>query len=138
MSRVPRQRPTGRQLAPQIEPIKVGETTPQPAHSQTPVVPESQSLAVTDSRTPAVPEPGNEPKYQQYLRKEARVRYDQAAALTSLRRKLNKRRHDRSEPLTDNTLIRLAVDLLLAHADELHGDTEDQLRSSLLTDSGSL
>ncbi len=39
-------------------------------------------------------------------------------------------RADRSEVLTANTLIRVAIDLLLTHADELHGDTEDQVCDS--------
>jgi hypothetical protein len=62
------------------------------------------------------------------------VRFDQATALTELRRRLSRARGDRSEVITDNTLIRVAVDLLLARADDLHGDTEDQLRASVLPD----
>jgi hypothetical protein len=35
------------------------------------------------------------------------------------------------ERITDNTLIRVAVDLLLTRADQLRGSTEDELRKSL-------
>ncbi|MBA3490238.1 MAG: hypothetical protein H0T78_12005 [Longispora sp.] len=66
------------------------------------------------------------------LRKEARLRVDQADALASLRRRLARERTSRgAEILTDNTLIRVAVDLLLDRADQLHGGTEDELRASL-------
>lgn len=37
----------------------------------------------------------------------------------------------RTERLTDNTVIRVALDLLLEHADQLDGDTEDELRNSV-------
>jgi hypothetical protein len=35
------------------------------------------------------------------------------------------------ERITENTLIRVAVDLLLARARKLHGLTEDELRKSV-------
>jgi hypothetical protein len=66
------------------------------------------------------------------VRKDARLRPDQVEALTALRRRAARGRRDRTERITENTLIRLAVDLLLAHADRLHGDDEDTLRRSLL------
>ncbi|MBD2438840.1 hypothetical protein H6G69_18805 [Nostoc sp. FACHB-110] len=65
-------------------------------------------------------------------RKETRLRQDQIDALTDLTRKLNRtKRVKGGERLTDNTLIRVAVDLLLSKASELQGTTEDELRSSL-------
>lgn len=88
---------------------------------------------VPDSRVSEVPELGGAgPKWQRLQRKEARLREDQVAELARLRRRLSRQRSQRPEPLTDNTLIRVAVDLLLEHADELQGDTEDQLRESML------
>lgn len=72
------------------------------------------------------------PRYLTLVRKEARVRSDQAQALAVLRRRIAAQRHDKTETITDNTLIRLAVDLLMAHADRLAGDTEDELRAALL------
>lgn len=57
---------------------------------------------------------------------------DQVDALATLRRRLGRQRTRRGEEiLTDNTLIRVAVDLLLTRADELHGDTESELLASL-------
>jgi hypothetical protein len=35
------------------------------------------------------------------------------------------------ERITENTLVRLAIDLLLANAGQLQGSTEDELRRSL-------
>ncbi|MDX2802715.1 hypothetical protein [Streptomyces scabiei] len=72
------------------------------------------------------------PRYATMARLEARVRPDQATALTELRRQVAASRTDRSERITDNTLIRLAVDLLLKNADRIHGDTEDEMRRALL------
>ncbi|OEJ20852.1 hypothetical protein AR457_41730 (plasmid) [Streptomyces agglomeratus] len=66
-------------------------------------------------------------------RKEARLRSDQLTDLAELRRQVSGHRRDRSEIITDNTLIRVAVDLLLqGHAHRLHGDTEEALLQSVL------
>jgi hypothetical protein len=64
------------------------------------------------------------------------VHDDQANALTELSRRLNKerRRSDGTtvgERITDNTLLRIAIDLLLARADELRGTTEQELAASV-------
>ncbi|PNW65401.1 UNVERIFIED_CONTAM: hypothetical protein BEN50_03655 [Euhalothece sp. KZN 001] len=64
------------------------------------------------------------------LRKEARFREDQFDDLTALARTLNRRRKG-GERITENTLIRLAVDLLLKEADQLEGNTEEELREAL-------
>lgn len=73
----------------------------------------------------------NLPKYLKLERKEARLRQDQIDALTDLTRKLNRKKQGKSsERLTDNTLIRVAIDLLLSKADLLEGTTEEELRSS--------
>lgn len=53
------------------------------------------------------------PKYLTYVRKECRLRPDQLDALTALARKLNRERKGKGERITENTLIRWAVDLLL-------------------------
>lgn len=97
---------------------------------------ESQTPALTDSQTPVVPESvsGQEkgPKWRGLERKEARLHGDQILDLALLRREISAQRRNRSEIITDNTLIRIAVDLLLAHKDRLRGDTEDELRRSVL------
>ena len=73
------------------------------------------------------------PLYRRLARKEARLREDQFIALSRLVRTLARRRTTRTGPrLTENTLIRIAIDLLLMHADQLAGDTEDQIRASAL------
>ncbi|TDD64795.1 hypothetical protein E1262_27130 [Jiangella aurantiaca] len=70
-------------------------------------------------------------------RKEARLREDQVAELNRLARQLA-RAARRARPtgapgerITDNTLIRVAVDLLLGKAEQLRGTTEDELRRSV-------
>ncbi|GAA1315981.1 hypothetical protein GCM10009634_86880 [Saccharothrix xinjiangensis] len=112
-------------LVPNVEPLRVGDTHPSPPA-------DSQSHRVTESQTLSVREPSEQPRYLTLVRKEARLRPDQATALADLRRRLARSRTDRSETITDNTLLRIAVDLLLAHADRLHGDTEEQLTESAL------
>lgn len=73
------------------------------------------------------------PLYRRLARKEARVREDQFVALSRLVRVLARRRTDRSGPrLTENTLIRIAIDLLLSRANRLTGNTEDEIRASAL------
>ncbi|MFI5627540.1 hypothetical protein ACIA03_29055 [Nocardioides sp. NPDC051685] len=75
------------------------------------------------------------PRYLQLTRKEARFTEEQLDALTVLTRRLNKRRGGVGERFTDNTLIRVAVDLLLSEADTLLGGgvatTEDEIRDLL-------
>lgn len=71
------------------------------------------------------------PPYLQYERKEARLRTDQLTNLTVRARQLNKTKTAGSDRITDNTLIRIAVDLLLSRANELTGGDEAELRASL-------
>jgi hypothetical protein len=128
-----RSRPSGTTpLAPAPAPLIVGDQTPAP-DQQTHGVTESRSNRVPDSQSPGVTEPqgADKPRYLRLVRKEARVRHDQADALARLRRRIAADRTDRTEPLTDNTLVRVALDVLLLHADALTGDTEEQLLESL-------
>jgi pyruvate/2-oxoglutarate dehydrogenase complex dihydrolipoamide acyltransferase (E2) component len=53
------------------------------------------------------------PPYLTYVRKECRLRPDQLDALTALARRLNRERKGKGERITENTLIRWAVDMLL-------------------------
>lgn len=71
------------------------------------------------------------PKFLSLTRKETRVREDQYAELTALARSLMRDRVSRRERITENTLIRVAIDLLLAHRDQLRGSHEDELRRSV-------
>jgi hypothetical protein len=136
MAKPPRSRPAAQSplgrptLTPHVESLIVGDTRPQP-----PAAP----ARVTESVTPEVPDSVSleVPRYLTMVRKEARVRADQADALAALRRRLSRTRTERSETLTDNSLIRIAVDLLLSHSDQLHGNTEDELRESVIRTEGS-
>jgi len=80
---------------------------------------------------PSAPAPT--PLYRRLARKEARLREDQYVALSRLVRVLARRRTDRSGArLTENTLIRVAIDLLLSRANRLTGNNERELRASVL------
>lgn len=85
---------------------------------------EEQTNKLTESET------NKQPKYLTLLRKETRLREDQFDDLTALARTLNRRRKG-GERITENTLIRVAVDLLLKEADQLEGSTEEELREAL-------
>jgi hypothetical protein len=74
--------------------------------------------------------PQKRPKYLTLIRKETRLREDQLEKLTVLTRKLNRQRRG-GERITENTLIRVALDLLLNQANELSGTTEVELREAL-------
>jgi len=105
-----------------------------PAPAEKPA-PQTQATAPSARVKPAAaprpaPTAGEGPRYLDFTRKEARLRDDQIAALATRARALQ-RAANPSERITDNTLIRVAVDLLLTRADELHGATEDELRRSI-------
>ena len=84
--------------------------------------PEAGTTAVTESQLP---------KWQRLERKELRLRADQLDELARLRRTLNRQRAGDGERITENTLIRVAVDVLLTRSDRLRGTTEDELRKSV-------
>ncbi|MEV4902886.1 hypothetical protein AB0K08_16295 [Citricoccus sp. NPDC055426] len=71
------------------------------------------------------------PRYLTFMRKEARIAQTQADQLSSIARSLNMARKGRGERITDNTLIRIAIGLLLERRDELNGTTEAALFRSL-------
>ena len=71
------------------------------------------------------------PKYLTLLRKEARLREDQTLALARLARQVNRQKRKRGERITENTLIRVAVDLLLSQEDQIRGATEEEIREAL-------
>ncbi|MCY7322576.1 MAG: hypothetical protein LH660_12455 [Phormidesmis sp. CAN_BIN36] len=94
---------------------------------------ELQSLRVSDKQSFGQTESVDleVPKYLQLERKEVRLRLDQLDILTALIRRLNRTRKGKGERLTENTLIRVAIDLLVENADRLQGTTEDELLASL-------
>ncbi|WP_146067496.1 hypothetical protein [Arthrobacter sp. SX1312] len=118
------------------QPADRGETTDSSSASeQSPNVPLVNFSAVeeserTDSVTSVVP------KYLQLQRREARIHADQADALTMIARRLNAERRlpngsTVGERITDNTLIRVAIDMLLQHEGEIHGVSEEAIARGL-------
>jgi len=83
------------------------------ADSKTVELPSQQTQEVSDSEIAEVP------KYLTLVRKEARLREDQLDSLTSLARSLNRKRKGSGERITENTLIRSAIDLLLTQSERL-------------------
>lgn len=125
-ARPERSRPAGvSPLRPQVEGVAVPAATAarELTQSTTSVVPDSGPIEAS----PAMP------KYLTLERKDARLRADQLDDLATLVRRLSRQRHQRTERITDNTLIRVAVDVLLQHTDVLAGDDEAELRNSLTT-----
>uniref|UniRef100_UPI003F49527A hypothetical protein n=1 Tax=Pseudarthrobacter oxydans TaxID=1671 RepID=UPI003F49527A len=117
-----------------------GTTNPEPATSE----PIAQDATARSEEAPAKAAPAaatvetsaaaqtNRPRFAEFERKEARLRQDQLDALDALARKIKRaRKPGAGERITDNTLIRVAVDLLLARQDELTGSTENELRKSV-------
>jgi hypothetical protein len=86
--------------------------------------PAPTAQAQTQAQTPA-------PLYATLLRKETRIRFDQQTQLTLLARRLTQRRKTPGVRITENTLIRIAIDLLLAYAGELDGADEATLRRTV-------
>lgn len=110
-------------------------TAPPPAAPPPVATPERVATAGSTSY-PDTAGASSLPLYLRLVRKESRLRQDQADQLSREVRRLNQARRGTDgattgERITDNTLIRVAVDLLLARAGELHGTTEAELRSSL-------
>jgi hypothetical protein len=69
--------------------------------------------------------------FSSFQRKETRLRADQQNALTEHARRLNRAKGAGGQRITDNTLIRVAVDLLLSRTEKLTGRDENELRRSL-------
>ncbi|WP_066466163.1 hypothetical protein [Sanguibacter suarezii] len=70
-------------------------------------------------------------RYDELVRKETRIRPDQYAALTRTQRALNKARGSEGERITENTLIRVAIDMFLASEGAIAGTTEAEIRESV-------
>ena len=83
-------------------------------------------------RDEAATRPRRVPKYLALERKEARLRGDQVDSLASLARRVNRRKASRGgERITENTLIRVAVDWLLSQEAYVEGSTEEEIRRGL-------
>jgi hypothetical protein len=106
-----------------------GVTAADPQSSE---VQEFRSPVVRKSRTSAPPQNGSTgPRYLRLARKDVRLREDQMETLVTAARRLSRDRTDKTERITENTLIRIAVDLLIPRLGELQGDSEEALLESL-------
>ena len=135
--------PIPAQLEPEVSP---------PAAAQLPVKPNGQQVRIQAAAKPApaaapaqaevqqaaaateeedVPAASVRPHYTQLVRKELRVFQDQAMDLKILTMTINNNKLGMGERITDNTLVRVAIDLLLERKAELSGTTESELRDSL-------
>lgn len=123
------------------EPEAPPKSTPPPAEPEP--EPQKPPRAAAPSAEPKHPasdvgeRPATGARYDQLERKEARLREDQVEELNRLARQLAKQARKRRpsgarpERITDNTLIRVAVDLLLSQSGRLRGTTEIELRKSV-------
>ena len=112
---------------------KAAAPTPQPAPDVA-VATAAAKPAVVPKSLPK-PKPAlrvtAEPLYLRLVRKEARLREEQYAALTEHARRLSRARRGQGARITENTLIRVAVDLLLERIDRAAGADESELLASL-------
>jgi hypothetical protein len=79
----------------------------------------------------AIPSSDDSSNYRHFVRKETRLREDQLNQLTVQARRLNRVKAAGAPRITDNTLIRVAVDLLLARIERASGDDEAAILGSL-------
>ena len=93
----------------------------------------AQERSRDEAAMPTAPRvPPRVPKYLALERKEARLRGDQVDSLALLARRINRQKPSRGgERITENTLIRVAVDWLLSQEADVGGSTEEEIRRSL-------
>lgn len=109
--------------------------------SQIPPAPTAKPAPAQVQRTPAAQNPATKrltesrpvgvPRYLTLVRKELRITEDQADQISRTSRSLNMARQGEGERITDNTLVRLGISLLIDRLEELHGTTEAELHQSL-------
>ena len=110
-----------------------------PPRTGRPVTPILPASTAGDLQGSEVPDFGTttKPKFLRLQRKDTLIWPEQLERLTVLQRALNRKRpRGQGERITENTLIRLAIDLLLSRQAELAGASEDELRRSVLPDFG--
>lgn len=100
------------------------ETVPVP-DTKAPIKPAEQAKPA-----PSAPD-ADVPKWLTFEPKPTRQRRDQLDWIEAKRKELNALRGRAGERLTDNTLIRVAIDLLIVNGERLQGTTEAELRASL-------
>jgi len=105
-------------LDPELPPTR--PTTTEPAAAK-------RASAVTDTPAPTrrsdpKPPPGVAVGYLGFVRKDTRLREEQLEALTFQARRLNRAKRNTGVRITENTLIRVAIDLLLSRMEQASGD----------------
>ena len=107
--------------------------TPSPRATTAVKSPKARAKAAskTAAATPAPTPRAEQPLFLRLERKETRLRADQYADLTAHARRLSQAKTGGGERITENTLIRVAIDLLLEHATELSGQTEAEIKNSV-------
>jgi hypothetical protein len=128
-------------LMPAAAPAIVPPPIERPAVNDLPAEPEADDpeaepiVAPSEPAAPARRQSPKQPLYLQMERKETRIRTTQYDQLTTLSRRLNRKKPRGEgapkERITENTLIRVAIDLLLAQQGRLSGATEEELRQSV-------
>jgi len=120
------------QPTPKAEPSAPKTQQPSKPRTKAPTASKRASKAAAAVQPASANEPATEaPLYLRLERKETRLRVDQYEALTVHARRLNRAKGPGGERITENTLIRVAIDLLLANAENLTGSDEDTLRNSV-------
>jgi len=118
----------------EVEPESLTQEVPLPEGEATVPAARPPSRPATEAAQqaakPAEADPGT-PAYLRYVRKETRLREDQQNRLTQQARRLNRAKTSQGARITENSLIRIAVDLFLAQVDQAAGDDEDTIRASL-------
>ena len=125
-------RPVPQSLPQPPEPNVEAPPVPEPASAPVASPRSHKPARLSPRRTSTAPEP--EPErvhFSTLVRKEARLRDDQIESLTLRARKLSRNKATTEQRITDNTLIRVAVDLLLAREGDLAGTSEAELRKSV-------
>jgi len=111
---------------------KVGDAGPTsrpavPAPADHP--PATRAAPTSPVEVPTQPDEG--PRFLRFVRKDTRIREDQQAALTIQARRLNRAKGSAGSRITENSLIRVAIDLLLDRIDLAAGADEDAIRASV-------
>jgi hypothetical protein len=120
------------QTAPEAEPSAPKTQQLNKPRTKAPTPSKRAAKSAASTQPTSAKDPATEaPLYLRLERKETRLRVDQYEALTVHARRLNRAKGPGGERITENTLIRVAIDLLLKNADELSGPDETSLRNSV-------
>ena len=113
------------------EPAGVPESAIPEAGVQSTRRPSRVAPAIKKQTAEPAAEDTSAPAYLRYVRKETRLREDQQNQLTLQARRLNRAKKNQGARITENSLIRVAVDLFLTQIDRAVGDDEDAIRKSM-------